>query len=233
MPTLLNKNHSSQKHLNATRRHCRLSKQINGCERFAAEITPAYNNLNAKKVITESKEVEREDSYDDLLLKEGTLDGKIKTVFERCSQYDRDNMGAGTVKKIFPEGKFTVITSLDRNLKPDAAKQIAVRCEALGEKHPLFNSGAELRTLSTVLQAGLDLHDTKISEVKMAEVEEDIAQAEVRKIYESNYFDARKLMGKDLAEKIFPQITAAKQPKLPKSPSPDSTNAESSPLVAS
>ena len=211
MATMLRESNSSEKHLNAGRRLVRLSKEVPGCEQFGAGITPALVILGDKVEQTEIKTINREDALDDVKLKERQLNNGIKTVYERCGQYDRENIGAAVVMKLFPDGKYTGITSADRASKADMVDQIGTKAEAFGADHPLTAQIAVLKTLCTALREALAQYAAAQHSVKIASAEEEIARAEVRKVYEANYLDARKTLGRDIAETIFPDLATTKE----------------------
>jgi hypothetical protein len=207
MARMLRDNESTGKHLNAGRRHTRLCKKLKGAEKYALNMETVFSQLIVKKKATDEKTDAREDFYDDMILYDTDLDNSIRTSFEKCKQFDRENPGQAVLNKIFPEGKFTVITNIERTKEPDAAEQLAVRFESLGSDHPLYETAAVLREKISASREAINAYYESIREHKLAQAEEEIAQAAFRRQYEANYLDARKEFGKVLAERLFPRIT--------------------------
>ena len=207
MAIMLRDKESTDKHLNAGRRHIRLCKQVKGAEKYASNMETAYSQLVNKKKLTEEKSDARVYAYDDMIFRDMDLDNGVRTSFEKCKQFDRDNPGQAVLNKIFPEGKFTVITNVERTKEPDVVEQLAVRFENLGGDHPLYGTAAYLRERITASRESINAYYEAIRGQKVAEAEEEIAQADFRRQYEANYLDARKEFGRTMAERLFPSIT--------------------------
>lgn len=207
MARILYENESSARHLNYTRRHIRLCKQTKGAEKFAAFIQALYDELIVRQKAAGEKDQERENSYDDLILSDTVLDDSVRTAFEKCKQYDRDNPGKAILLKMFPDGKFTPIINTERTVEPDVVEQLALRFESLGAEHPLIGMAADLRARIQQTRQAIGVYNETIRQQKLAEAEEEIARGALRRKYEANMLDARKEFGKTLADRLFPQIT--------------------------
>lgn len=213
MAMLLKDRDSTDRHLNAGRRHMRLCQEVPGCDQFSASIQPALQNLEAKAAVTKSKIIIRENTLDTLKLRERIAEKKIRTLFERCLQHDRDNIGSHTVEHLFPEGRRTPYVTGERKRKVDMMEQIAKRGEALAADHPLQETITDLKSAIAGARELLAQYSESQLAVKLVTAEEQIAQTNVRRTYEANYLDARKLYGKDVAESIFPDLRTAKEPE--------------------
>jgi len=211
MAMLLKERDSTDKHLNAGRRHSRLCQEVPGCDQFLSTISPSLANLEAKAAVTASKIIERENTLDTLNLRERLCDKKIRTLFERCAQYDRDNIGANVMQHLFPEERLTPYVTGERKKKTDLMDQIVKRSETLAADHPLQAIVAELKTAIVSIREQMTKYADSQLAVKLATADESVAQAAVRKMYEANYLDARKLYGKEIAESIFPELKTARE----------------------
>ena len=208
MARMLQDRDSTDSHLNTTRRHVRLCKQIKGAETLAEAIQPAYQQLQQKQADTQAKAEARQEAYDDLLLSDTDLDNAVRTTFEKCKQFDRENPGLPVLAQIFPDQTYSSIINIPREQEPDVVEKLAIRLENMGETHSLFPVAAELRARITTSRNTITAFHTAVREQKMAEAEEEIAQAALRQQYEINYLEARKLFGRQTAERLFPRLGA-------------------------
>lgn len=209
MAQLLFDRDSTDKHLNATRRHLRSTRKIKGGDKLAGNIQPLYDQLIQKQADRLDKETARQDANDDLLLADTNLDNAVRNTFEGCNQHDRANPTDQVLKKVFPDGTFGDIVRLPIKDEPDEVEAIARRLESLGESHPLYAQAAVLRQRVTASHAAIDTLKTAIKDEKKAEADEEIAQAELRRQYENNYLDARKEFGRSVAEQLFPKLSGS------------------------
>ncbi len=83
-----------------------------------------------------------------------------------------------------------------------------MRLENLGEKHPLYASAQELRTWISASRKVIRAYQESQQLLKVAETECEMACTALRQQYENNYLDARKQLGKQIAERLFPTLTA-------------------------
>lgn len=203
MARMLADRDSSALHLNQARRHERLATRYRQ-DGFAASIRGAIDALQAKVEITAAKELDRQAATDAVTAADADLDDAIRTLFNSAEIHERENPGSGLLASLFPAGGFTAITALSVTREPAEADALAVRLESFGEAHPLAPHAAKLKSLSQGVRAALTMQDEAIRGKKAAEAEEEIAQAALRRKYEGNYLDARKQLGRILAERLFP-----------------------------
>jgi hypothetical protein len=205
MATLLRENDSSNKHINASARHIRLCRQV-GASTLVEAIEPKTQNLRAKQAATKTAIEAVEAAHDDILFTDGDQDNTVKNGFDECKRYDRDNPGSTALSRAFPDGRFTTITMVKTVDEPDEVDNLAARFESFGASHPLFAHAALLRQKAAAVRAKIDVYKAAIKAEKVAEADEQIAKFELRQQYEQNYLDARKLLGKPLAERLFPAL---------------------------
>jgi hypothetical protein len=215
MPRLLYDKDSTSRHLDITRRHIRLCQQISSAEQYIASIHPVIQELAAKQAVTNEKIELRQNTLDDLVLNDADLDNSVKTAFEKCKQYDRDHPAERITARMFPGEKFSHITNAPRLEEPNLVEQIAIRFESLSSDHLLAGIAADLREKIDASRSKITLYQDAIRAHKMAEADEEIAQLNVRRQYEANYLNARKDLGRVLAERLFPQRSMNAAPEEP------------------
>lgn len=211
MAQLLYARDASRKHLNATRRHQRLCRQLSGTAPLVDAIQLPYHDLKNKHAATQKQEEQREDRYDDLLIADSQLDDQVRNVFRRCEEHDRATPEAAVLPLIFPQGKFGPIINMNMQQEPDAVANLALRLESLGKEHALFPLVKELRTRIAASRKAIAAYEASGQRVKQCQAEEQIAKATLRRQYETNYLDARKQFGKMRAERLFPKLKASQR----------------------
>ncbi len=224
MARLLHDHDSVDFHINTARRHVRFCRQIKGGDKYATNIDPAYQELIHKKAVTVSEREKRQDTYDDLQRFDTALDNMVRTVFEKCVQFDREHITEIVLKKIFPDEKYSHIIRLPYRDEPTEVEKIAIRIESLGASHALYPLAAELREKVNQSRNAIDMYYEAIRQQKRAEAEQEIAAAQLRRIYEINYLEARKDLGKENAEQLFPQTSASVKYEMEPPPPAPATN---------
>ncbi len=103
-----------------------------------------------------------------------------------------------------------------REDEPAAVEKMTMRLENLGEKHVLHVSGQELRLCINNSRKAIRAYREALQVLKVCETECEMACTALRRQYENNYLDARKQLGKVLAERMFPKLTVgSKSDKAP------------------
>lgn len=189
-------------------------------EGVANAIRAVIDPLKVKMDITVERDLERQWAYDDILAADADLDDAIRTLYNSAEIFERENLGAGIITGLFPEGGFTVITDLSIAQESVAAEALATKVESLGAAHALAPHAVKLQTLAAAVRAALVAQDTAIRATKTAEADEEIAQTALRRQYEVNYLDARKNLGRTLAERIFPVSKSNPAPAPGPQPAP-------------
>ena len=195
---------STDLHLNLARRHMRLARRYKQTALVTA-ISTAIDALKAKQDIAEEKDLERQGAYDDVYAADGDLDDGIRNLFSAAETFDRENIGAGTVVKLFPDGGFGSIIDEPLAQEPATADALATKVTSLGAAHSLFPHAAKLTALAQGVRDALTALEGAVRASKMAEAEEEIAQAALRKQYEGNYLTGRGAVGRTIAERLFPK----------------------------
>ncbi len=205
MAEMLRDSDSSEKHLSASRRHQRLCRQVREAEFLIAAIEPHHSRLIATMAGKNQANDAEEDARDDLDAQGREAADTLRTASERAKQHDRDNLGSNAHSTIFPDGGFGPY--LNSNGTPSAAScnVIATRIQSLGPSHPLATLGAELKTHGDALDTGQTNLESALRARKLAEAEDELAQAALRRAYEENWLDAQKKFGK-AADRLFPRL---------------------------
>jgi hypothetical protein len=208
MATMLSSRYSAIRCVNYARRHQRLSKQVVNDNELVNGIQPSVDKVIAKNSDLESKQYERENAYDDVILSDRNLDDRIRSLYAECQQHDRQNPGDATLIKIFPDEKYGEIVKLPFLREINEAGKMVVRIESLGTEHPIYPMAGQMQSAIDNTSAAIEAHTAAIRNVKMAEAEVEIAREELIRQYEINYLDARKKYGRITAEKLFPKASS-------------------------
>ena len=207
MAKLINYKDSTNKHLNYANRHIRLCRQVPGADKYVTVIQPYVDELTLKHTETLEKKMLRNAAYDDMVLADMLLDNAVRTSFEKCKQYDRENPGNSVLLQIFPEGTYGDIIKMPMTKEPNEVEKTAVHFENLGESHTLYGQASVLRELINAVNNAVNAYNESIRQLKISEAEEEISKETVRRQYEVNYLDARKELGRVNAEMIFPKFS--------------------------
>ena len=205
MAEMLRDSDSTEKHLSASRRHMRLCRRVRGAEFLIAAIEPHRNRLVGTLAAKNQANDAEEDARDDLDAQGREAADAIRTISERAKQQDRDNSGSNAHSTIFPEGGFGPYLTSNNTASAASCNVIATRIQSLGQMHPLAALGTEITTHGNALDAGQTNFDNALRARKLAEAEDELAQAAVRRAYEENWLDAQKKFGK-AADRLLPRL---------------------------
>ena len=219
MARMIRDTESSIRHKSAARRLMRNCKRVKNCEKFIPVMTGSYTILIGKMAITEQKAEEREDIQDDLNFTEMELIESVHTASDLCKKEDRDNPGFGAYLKVFSDINLTDFTKLEIDKKPNVAEQFAVRIDTFGKEHPLQQCAVDIRLKNTLMRKASSNSAESVSVQKIAETEEDLAKAQVRKTYEGIFYDTKKEFGDKIAERFSQNsVPVAVQPAKTQQP---------------
>jgi len=210
MATMIAESRSSETHESICNRHQRLCQRTKGADVLVQSIAPCIVNLSNKRIDTQKRKQYKEEMNDGVLLANSEMDDEVRTLYEKCKQYERERPGSQLVKRIFPGGKVSDITGASLKSQAMEMGQLIVRLNSLDLEHPLRGSILPLQESITKEQEAQRLYSEAFAQWKAAMVEENIAKAELRQQYEHNYLDAVKLFGKRFAQRLFPKLTKSK-----------------------
>jgi hypothetical protein len=215
MAQMLRDADSSEKHLSTVRRHMRLCRAVKGAEFLATTIEPHYTRL-VGTLADKKKAVEtEEDAQDDRDLRGREGADALRTASERAKQHDRDHPGDTAFARLFPEGGFSDFISSNGATSAASCRLIGKRASDLGANHPLAFITTEMESRGVAIETTQTTFDNALRARKLAEAEDELAQAALRRAYEENWLDAQKKFGKTLADRLFPRL------RRRESPSPD------------
>jgi hypothetical protein len=212
MARLLYIHDSAALHKRLTRRHIRLCGQVKGGVSYAQAIQPKLDNLLQKSQALSGAEEMYENTYDDLIFKDADLDDGVRTLFERSRQYDREN-GGNIAVLLFPDLTFSDIVNMPYSEEPKKVSSLIQKLETLEPTHELRPLAGMLQQKVDAVNSALNARQQAADNIRRCQVDEELAKNEVRAQYETNYLDARKSLGKQIAESLFPKVskTAKKQ----------------------
>lgn len=220
MAKMLYTRNSTPLFLRSTLRHIRLCNRIYGDNKYSQAINPCYEVLKEKYDQYEQARLDRYFASDNLFMCDHMLDNQIRTAFERCSQYERENSDAFLMDTFFPNGRFGEMIRKSHAKELNEVEQLALKFENLGDKHPLFKLAAELRSDIRKVRKAMKEYTESIRTEKLALAEVDIAKEVLRKQYAKNYFDAKQEKGRVKADYMFPSLSS-KLKDEPEEESPD------------
>ncbi len=207
MATMIFTRDSTKKVLGVCRRHKRRCNRVKGAGKYSDLIDPSYENLIEKRLQLEEARENSIDIKDDIFMETTEINNTIRTVFEDCIQYDRNHPDTTVINIIFPSGTyFNSFISLKLDKKILKVEQLIYKFKTLGDKHPLFKSAALLGNRLNKLNKSRKMFQEAMHAEKLAEVDEQMAKADLCKAYEANYLDARQAFVRDFAESLFPKI---------------------------
>ena len=201
---------STERHLSVVRRHMRLCRSVKGADFLIAAIEPQYKRQQDTLAVKETANEAEEDGQDDLELRGRESADILRTTAERAKQYDRENPGESTFAKIFPEGGYSDFIASNGTVSSITLSLIATRIKDLGAAHALATLGADYTTRAAVLETAQKTLDDAHRATKLAEAEDELAQAALRRAYEANWLDARKKFGRVQSERLFPRFRRRK-----------------------
>lgn len=219
MARLLAERDSTLLHLTLARRHERLARRYRQ-DALADIIKASAKTLKDKADLAEERDLDRQAAYDNVLAADADLDDAVRNLFNAAEIHDRQNLAGPVLATLFPEGGFTAITDEPLAQEPATVTALATKVESLGAQHALAAHAALLRTAAKGVTDALATQEQAIRASKTADAEEEIAAAALRRQYEGNYLDARKSLGRPLAERLFPSARNASRPATEPTPAP-------------
>lgn len=206
MTEKLRNSDSSKKHLSTVRRHMRLCKTVKGAEFLAVAIESHHTRLAQTLVESNKANEAEEDALDDRELRGREGADALRTASEQAKQHDRDNPGESVFARLYPEGGFSKFVASNGTVSAASCRLIAARIRDLGTNHPLANLETDMATHATAIDTAQKTFEDALRARKLAEAEEELAQAALRRAYEENSLDAQKKFGKAAADRLFPRI---------------------------
>jgi hypothetical protein len=212
MARLIYKQDSTALHRRLTRRHIRLCGQVKGGAPYAQAIQPKLNNLLQKEQKETAADEVYENTYDDLILKDSELDNAVRTLYERSRQYDRENAGNVSVL-LFPDLTFSDIVNMPYSEEPKKVSSLIQKLGTLDANHELRALADTLQQKVNAVNSALSARQKAADSVRRCQVDKELAKNEVRAQYEDNYLEARRTLGRQVAESLFPKVPSKSSKK--------------------
>lgn len=211
MAEMLHNSDSSKKHLSVVRRHMRLCTLFPGADFLVTNAQPSYAHLQSTGVAKQAATEAEEDAQDDLDFRGRGAADALRTISERAKQHDRESPGDNAFGHVFPEGGFSEYITNQGTVVAEDCSILAKRIHQLGANHPLNSLAVDLESRAVSIDAGQKNGEAALRARKLAEAEDELAQAALRRVYEHNALDAQKKFGKR-ADRLFPRIRKRSRP---------------------
>jgi hypothetical protein len=198
-------------------RSCRLCGQAgNGSQKYSTRIAQARETLEQRQKTAEAKAFERVLAYDAMIAADNTLDDAVRSAFEACKTYERNNNFTPVVEKAFPGGIFTPIVRAPREKQADLVRQVIACLRQLEpENSDLSRIASDLETALQPAVAALESLEQKGHEAFEAEALEKLGKKEFVETYTAIYHEAYSDLGRKRANKLFPVIWNGKKQVMP------------------
>lgn len=210
MPRMIREKDSSSMCISICRRHCRLSKQNSYISKDIDTLTKLCNSLKIKEQDRITAQTTCMDQYDDIINKDYELNDMIRTIFEKCKQYDREHMFDQVLEHLFPTKTYGYLLRQNRHKQLVHLEKIVTKLKSLGESHGLYPLVDRLQKQMQSIAQSIALHKNALRMVQAAKAQEQIAKERVCTQYAVNYFNACAQMGKKRAARLFPKRISRK-----------------------
>ena len=182
----------------------------NGAQKFSDSLTTPMDDLDQKRKDAEAMGFEADAAYDAAIQSDRALNDAIRTTYEKCAQYERDNHFVPVLEKAFPDGGISSIVYSARDKGLEKARQIVNRIRELATDDRLNAIAADLESvLNLAVKAQEDLAAKKQAHDD-ARTKESLARERFVEQYSSVYHDACSEMGQRRANAVFPSIIQRK-----------------------
>jgi hypothetical protein len=187
------------------RRHIRLCGQFKDTAKYGQAMQSKLTALDEKEQERKAAEDLCEDALDDLTLKDATLDNAVHNLYDYVNIYDRENL-MQYVTVLFPTHRFTDITNLSAAKEPLEVARLIEKLQNFGETELVTSYVYTLTTAMNDVNAALEARRVATENLRRKQGLEELARNDVRMQYELNYLEARKDLGKQKAELLFPKV---------------------------
>ena len=187
-------------------RHIRMCLQLYGENKYSTAIQSFYDVLKEKYDRYEELKMERLFAHDTIAMSERKLKNMVRTVFNRCKEYERENNDSFLLKSFFPNGRFGAVIKQDRTGIIRDVEQIILKFENLGDKHPLFKLAAMLKAKINKLRKAIRDYNEALRQENLSQAEVELAKEAACKQYAKNHFDAKMEKGRSSADDMFPDL---------------------------
>ncbi len=188
-----------------SKRHSRLCTQIPGCEQLSTAIESGIANVVQKMAQKKVAEETRDGFYDLIAFHDSELDNKIRIAASRSKDYDLENPSSRTYETIFPQDTTQIIRT-NALQEPAEVMKVVSRIQTLGSSHPLYSQAKILTEAADKVNEIAAQYLDSINKVGAADAELQIAKADLIRQYLSNMFEAEKLFGRKMADRLFPRM---------------------------
>jgi hypothetical protein len=208
---------SAAKLIVLSERACRLCSQAgNGAQKYSTQIAQAQQALEQRQKTAAVKAFEKVIAYDAVISAENTLNDSVRSAFDACETYERNNNFTPVVEKAFPGGVFSPIVRAIREKKPDLVRtSIACLRQIAPENSELLKIASDLETALQPAVKALETMEQKTHEEVEAEALENLEKKQFTETYRAIYHAAQSDLGRKRADKLFPVIWSNKKQEPP------------------
>ncbi len=197
-------------HFEIGERHARLADQSIGGRDLAGKIRAPLTGLKTNIVEHESAVMDQRSALDNVHLQRELLANALRSFSGAVKEIDRDAGLWPVLDMLFQGRTMTEIVGLSYRKLPVAVAEIVTLVEDLPEGHPVYERLPALVERKAALETATDDYDNKIEVARKKRAQKYEAMRVVRRQYADNYFEARSMMPKKIAERLFPKIRSTK-----------------------
>ncbi len=210
MAQSLKKTYSPTRCVRLSKRFIRMCNQFRGADELTPDVQNAVNNVLQKESIFNAADENMDYAYDVAQLKDSALDNGVRDTAEASKKFDRDNPSSQVYSLIFPQHTLPII---DKHFKqqPAEVSKLTDRIRNLGPDHPIQQNASQLQQLAKesidAIQALADAEGIRNS----SQADLNAAKFELIKTYNNTILKSIQLFGKNITDKLFPNIKPNKK----------------------
>jgi hypothetical protein len=205
--------YSAAKLIVLSERACHLCGQAgNGAQKYSALLMQARNALEQWRKTASAKELERVVAYDAAIQANRTLDDAVRSAFDACRMYERNNNYIPVVEKAFPGGVFTPVVRAPRINQPDLVREVIACLRQIDPEHSeLCAIASDLETALTFVVRVRESLGQKTRDAGEAQALEKLGKKEFVEAYNAIYHQACADLGRKRADILFPVIRSGRK----------------------
>ena len=210
MARLLDADISSSKAVTLSKSQVRLLRKGKDTTPQIDAIVPKIESLDAATKLRRQLQEETQQLFDLVQYEDTLLDDSVRMLANDCYNYDLQNVNNPVFNKLFPDGGFSSLTTMNVFEEPKEVVNLVLRLKSLGETHPLAPHVARLETAIANSRAAIANYEKGVQDVQAQKTLENIHKTDLIKAYSDNWHDLSKLLGKKNADRYFPKYKPRK-----------------------
>ncbi len=206
MTQMIRESASPAVHIELGERHGHLADQSIGGRHLAGKIRLPLTGLKSAVMEYGDAVLNKRFALDSCYLQRDLLANAVRSFTNSVKEIDRDSGLLPVEGRLFMGRTMTEIVEQSYRELPIAVAEIITVTEQLPEGHPVLEKLPALVERKAALETATDDYDNKIEVAKKKRALMHDAMLAVRKQYADNYFEARMIMTRKGAERLFPKI---------------------------